>query len=95
MARARAWRRRPAGLGAVRVAGLGGRVGQLGERPRLGVGVGDGAGQGLGVIEASQPRPHGGQADWDGLVTDGYGVPVDGQLDQGLQVRHVLAAMSL
>ena len=78
------------GLGAVRVAGLGGRAGQLGERPRLGVRVGDGAGQGLGMIETSQPCPHGGQADRDGLVADGDGVPVDGQLHQSLQVRHVL-----
>ena len=40
---------RASGLGAVRVAGLGGAVARLGERPRPGVGVGDGAGEGLGV----------------------------------------------
>jgi len=35
--------------GAVEVSGLGGRSGQLGERPGAGAGVGAGAGQGLGV----------------------------------------------
>ena len=43
------------------------------------------------MVETAEPCPNGGQADGDGLVADGDGVPVDRQLDQGLQVRHVLA----
>ena len=68
----------------------GGYGGQLAERLVLGAAVGDGAGQGLGMIEASEPCPHDGQVGWDGLVTDGDGVPVDGQLHQSLQIRHLL-----
>ena len=75
---------------SVRVAGLGGCAGQLGERLHLVAGVGDGAGQGLGMIDTTELFPHRGQAVRDGLVADGYCVPVDRQLHQSLQVRHVL-----
>ena len=74
---------------------LSGYGGQFGERLRLGAVVGDGAGQGLGMIEASKPGPHGGQVGRNGLVADGDCVPVDGQLHQSLQVRHVLSCDEL
>jgi hypothetical protein len=82
MARARA---------SVQVPGLGDCGGQFGERLRLGAGIGDGAGEGLGMIKTIKPRPYGGQAAWNRLVTDGDGTLVDGQLDKSLQIRYILS----
>jgi hypothetical protein len=42
------------------------------------------------MLETANACPYGGQADWNELVTDGYCMPVDGQLDGSSQVRDIL-----
>ena len=79
------------GLGPVWVPGLRGRRRHVIERPRPGIGLGDGASQSFAMIETTQPRPYAGQGEREALVTERHGVPVDGQLQQSLQIGLVLA----
>src|SRR5690348_485652 len=46
------------------------------------------------MIDATEPCPHAGQVSRNGLVADRDGVPVNGQLDKGPQIRDVLISES-